>query len=111
MESFIYAALVIVPAMLVLVPIQLLRLRAASRSTGLDAGAGVLTGFALLAVASGLAAGLTVGYLFWLGLSYWTGEFLILPWFTALPALGLGLWTVSKVAHAVARRLLDSRAR
>jgi hypothetical protein len=96
----------LLPMFAILVPLQMLHLRADAKRSGLSLGLSRLAAIASASVVAALMAGAVVGYAIMFGPSHVTGDFIGLPWFTMLPALGLGLWTVGKVNRTVGASLL-----
>jgi hypothetical protein len=83
-----------------------LRAKAKTMAASNPIGAWRLLAFALVSVVAALLVGVGVGYAVMFGPSHITGDFIGLPWFTALPALLLGLWATSSVSQATAVALL-----
>ena len=102
---------ILVPAVSILVLALALRLRARAPVSGVPTRFASLMLFALVALVVGVIAGATAGYAIMFGPSHVTGDFIALPWFTMLPAVGIGLWVFFKVNQVVAPLLLNRAAR
>lgn len=99
-------ALTLLPALLLLVPTQAMRLRAAAAGAGRPLGLGRAWAVALASVLAGLLTAACVGGLVIATPALLRAPVLPLLWFTALPALLLGLWALSATARFTARCLL-----
>lgn len=107
MESVSFLVLgYVLPMFAILVPLQMLHLRADAKRSGISLGLSRLTTIASVSVVAALLAGAVVGYAIMFGPSHVTGDFLVSPWFTMFPAFGLGLWTVGRVNKTVGASLL-----
>lgn len=106
MDSVIVLFLYFVLAMAVLAPLQALRLNRQAHLKALSIGVDTLVRFSLCSVASGLLVGFGVGYAMMFSPSYFTGDYIGLPWLTMLPALALALLAGAKTNRIVLTKLL-----
>jgi hypothetical protein len=109
--SVIYALVYVLPAVVLLIPMQTVRLRAYAKSAGLPVRFSAILLSAFVGVMAGIATGAAVGYTVMFGPSHISGDLIGLPWLTMLPALGLGLWSLSKVSNALSKHLLRRHTR
>lgn len=97
----------LIPIFLVLSILQFSKLRRNASSHSIS---GVLKTFiaSFVSVAAGMVGGCGVGYLVMFGPSHLTGDFIGLPWFTAIPAVLIGLALMTVLSNAVGRALVAS---
>jgi hypothetical protein len=95
----------LVPIFLVLSVLQFFKLR---KNASSHASGGVLKTViaSFVSVAAGMLGGCGVGYLVMFGPSHVTGDFIGLPWFTAIPAVLIGLALMTVLSNAVGRALV-----
>lgn len=79
-------------AMGILVPLQTIKLRSSTQKIVRTVSYDGLFWLSLVSVASALLIAFGVGYAVMFGPSHITGDFIGLPWYTMLPALGISIW-------------------
>lgn len=94
------------PLVLVLTNVKMGELRRMALAERRRMGWFARLGCALGAVIGGLGVGMLVVYGVMFGPSHLTGDFIGLPWLTALPALALGLWLMARTTQWLTRILL-----
>jgi NhaP-type Na+/H+ or K+/H+ antiporter len=103
-----FTAIAYLPYLLVFVGIQVALLMGTNRRRMFPLTSFKLAWRAVIGVLIGCVLGLGVGFLVMFGPSYLSGDFIGLPWFTMLPALGIGMVVAFLASHAISRMLVLS---
>lgn len=109
--ALVYLLISLGPALVIMVPMQVSRLRAQAKAADIPVAFTRIFVYSLASIAAGLVVGVGVGYAVMFGPSHITGDFIGLPWFTSLPGLGVGLWTTGVVIRRMAAYFLAHSAR
>lgn len=106
MSVWTFMAIYYVPFIVVPVVLQVSALKTRNKERLYPLSVFWLTLFAFASVFCGVLMGGALGFLVMFGPSYATGDWIGLPWFTMLPALGIGLATAVLVSRRVSSILM-----